>query len=69
MKLKPGRKPNKEKYNLILSLRRGDACSVNNVFYEKTDFRSINLIGEILGCKKQNIWGFIKRYGDIDAKA
>lgn len=69
MKLKPGRKPNKEKYNQILSLRRGDECWIDGKHYKKRKFRSINLIGEILGCTKQNIWGFIERHGDIDEKA
>ena len=63
--MKKGRKQNKEKYELILSLRRGDPYSLNGVFYKKEDGRSINKIADILGCKKQNIWYYLQRYGDI----
>ena len=69
--MKKGRKQNKEKYELILSLRRGDSCVVNGVFYKKEEGgRSINKIADILrteeqNTKKQNIWYYLKRYGDI----
>ena len=63
--MKKGRKQNKEKYELILSLRQGDPYSLNSVFYKKEDGRSINKIADILGTKKQNIWYYLQRYGDI----
>jgi len=54
--MKKGRKPNVVRYELILSLRKGN---------DEDAGKSINEIAKILNCSKQNIYYFLHKYGDI----